>query len=133
MRVLERLRHRASRAGDGNQMHMIGHETVTQQRETMELGVLVEQFEISGAVGVAGQNDLPGVAPLRNMMRDVDDNNTRQAGHLRKISDGNQFRSKWQRYLTQGMQIHAASQPTPSTSSGQSLAKSARMSHSRCK
>jgi hypothetical protein len=46
-----------------------------------------QQFEISDAVGVVGQNYLSGVATLRNMMGDVDNNDARQAGHEKKVSE----------------------------------------------
>ena len=39
------------------------------------------------AVGVAAENELPGVAALRNMMRNVGDHHARQACHLDKLSD----------------------------------------------
>ena len=68
-------------------MYVVRHETATQQRKTVELGIFSQQVEISDAVGIIGQNDLSGVATLRNMMGNVDDHDARQAGHWKKISD----------------------------------------------
>ena len=86
MRVLERSGHGVGGAGNRNQMHMIGHEAVAQQRKTIEFGVLPEQLQIGDTVGVIGQDYLPRVATLRNMMGDVNDHDARQAGHVRKPS-----------------------------------------------
>ncbi len=84
--VFESLRHRVVRVRDHDQMHMIGHEAVAQQRETVEFGILAQQFEIRDAVSVVGQNHLPRIATLRNMMGTVDDNDARQSSHPKKIS-----------------------------------------------
>jgi hypothetical protein len=38
-----------------------------------------EQIEISDAVGVIGEDDLPGIATLRHRMRNIGDHDVRQA------------------------------------------------------
>ena len=53
----------------------------------MELGIFSQQVGVSAAVRIIGENDLSGVATLRNMMGNVDDHDARQAGHWKKISD----------------------------------------------
>src|SRR4029077_10693800 len=44
--------------------------------------------QISHAVAVAGQDYLPGVAALGNMMGNVGHDNASEAGHGRKVSEG---------------------------------------------
>jgi hypothetical protein len=68
-------------------MYVVRHEAPTQQRKTVELGIFSQQVEVSDAVGIIGQNDLSGVATLRNMMGNVHDDDARQAGHWKKISE----------------------------------------------
>jgi hypothetical protein len=53
----------------------------------VELGIFSQQVEISDAVGIVGQNDLSGIATLRNMMWNVDYDDARQPGHGKKISE----------------------------------------------
>ena len=52
-------------------MHVIGHQTVAQERDLVELEILPQQLEISGAVGVVGEDELSGIAALGNMMREI--------------------------------------------------------------
>ena len=67
-------------------MHVIRHETVAQQRKTVKLGILPQQLEVGDAVGVVGQNDLPGVSALGNMMSNVNHDDASEAGHGQKNS-----------------------------------------------
>ena len=87
MRVFERLRERRRGLRNSDQVHVIRHQAVAQQRETVQLGVLPEQLQISEAIGIAGENDLSGIPPLRNMMGNVENYDTRQAGHSKKITE----------------------------------------------
>jgi len=48
---------------------------------------LPQQLQIGAAIRIAGENHLPGIAALRNMMGNVSDNHTGQASHLQKISE----------------------------------------------
>lgn len=68
-------------------MHMIRHETVTEQGETMELAVLAQQGEVSEAVRIAGEDYLSGIAPLRNMMGNAGDDDAREASHACNIAE----------------------------------------------
>ena len=86
MRVLQGSRRRIGVARDDDQVDMIGHQAITKHGETMEFRVAPEQVEIDEAVDVAAEDDLPGVATLRHVMRNVNDNDARQSGHSHKIS-----------------------------------------------
>ncbi len=60
---------------------MIRHQAVTQHSKTLKLGVVPQQLQISGAIAVAAEDDLPGVATLGNMVGNIGHDNTREAGH----------------------------------------------------
>ncbi len=87
MRLFERLRERLRGSGNRDQVHVIRHEAVAQQGESVTLRILPQQLKVSDAVRIAGENDLSGIPPLRNMMRNVDDHDTRQPSHSMKIAE----------------------------------------------
>jgi hypothetical protein len=72
MRLFQAVPESLGLARHGNQVHMIRHQAVTQQRKTRELRILPQQRKIDHAIGVVGENNLPGISSLRNMMRNVD-------------------------------------------------------------
>ena len=67
-------------------MHVIGHETVAEEREIIEFRILTQQLEISGAVGVVGEDELSGIAALGNMMGKIGNGNPRQTCHEWNLS-----------------------------------------------
>lgn len=73
--------------GNHDQVHMIRHQAVTQQRKTVQFAILPQQLDISAAIRVIAQNHLPGIAALRNMMGNVSNDDTRQSSHAQKISE----------------------------------------------
>ena len=91
MRVLESLRQGFGGARNHDPMHVIRHEAVTQQRKTVKLGVFPDQIEVGNAVAVVGQNYLPGVTPLRNMMGNINHNDASEAGHCQKNNRKDRF------------------------------------------
>ena len=82
MGMLESLRQGFGGVGNCDQMHVIRHQAVTEHRKAVKFRVLPHQLEISNAVGVRRQNDLPGVSPLGNMMRNINHHDASEAGHL---------------------------------------------------
>ena len=68
-------------------MHMIRHQAVPQQRDTVKVRILSQELKISDAIGVAGENDLSRIPPLRNVMGNVDDHNARQPSHGKTITE----------------------------------------------
>jgi hypothetical protein len=62
--MFERLRQSLPRAGNRDEMHVIGHQAIAEQGKAMQLGIAPEQVEIDKPVGIAGKDDLPGVAAL---------------------------------------------------------------------
>jgi hypothetical protein len=53
----------------------------------MQVGVLPQQLKISDAIRIAGENYLSRIPPLRNMMGNVCDNDTRQPSHTKNITE----------------------------------------------
>jgi hypothetical protein len=48
---------------------------------------LAQQLEVSDVVRFVGQNYLPGITALRNVMGNIDHNDARQSSHCEKISE----------------------------------------------
>jgi hypothetical protein len=48
---------------------------------------LAEQLNVCTTIGVIGQNDLPGISSLRNMMRNVHHYDPGKAGRDKKLSE----------------------------------------------
>jgi hypothetical protein len=68
-------------------MHVIRHQAVTQQREAIQLRILTQQRHVSQSVRIGGEDDLAGIAALRNMMGNIHRDYTREASHDPKISE----------------------------------------------
>ena len=54
-----------------DQMHVIGHETIPDERTVIEDRVLADEIEIDQAVRVRIENVAAGIATLGDVMRDV--------------------------------------------------------------
>jgi hypothetical protein len=50
-------------------------------------GIPPQKLKIGDAIGIAGENDLPGIPPLRNMMGYADNHDARQPCHSMKITE----------------------------------------------
>jgi hypothetical protein len=55
-------------AGDGNDMDVVRHETISPDFQTVSPGVLIEQFQIMGVILRHGEHGLPVIAPLGDMV-----------------------------------------------------------------
>src|SRR5437773_12458030 len=86
MRLFERLRESLWSLRDRDQVHVIRHEAVAQQAESIKLRIFPQQLKVSDAVRIAGQNHLSRIPALRNMMRNADDHDTRQPSHKKKLT-----------------------------------------------
>jgi hypothetical protein len=47
----------------------------------MQLRILSQQLKIGHAITITGENDLPGIPPLGNMMRHIDDHDACKSCH----------------------------------------------------
>jgi hypothetical protein len=96
--VFEGLRKSLRSMWNRDPMHMIRHEAIAQQRQSVKLRVLAQQLKVSDALGIAGQNHLSRIAPLSNMVRNVDDHHTRQPSPRKKANRDDQVRiAQWLR------------------------------------
>ena len=86
MRLLERLRERLRIVWDRDQVDVIRHQAIAQQREAVKLGVLPQQLKVGDAIGIADENDLSSISSLGDMMRNVDDYDAGQSSHKLKIT-----------------------------------------------
>jgi hypothetical protein len=68
-------------AGDGNQMNVIAHQAPSQDAQVVPLGMLAQDFQISPAVFVREECDLPVVTPLRDLMWRVGNDEAGPAWH----------------------------------------------------
>jgi hypothetical protein len=68
MSVLQSERKRLGPPRDDDQMHVVGHEAIADQRESLDLAVGPEQVEVNQAVGIGFEDELTRVATLRDMM-----------------------------------------------------------------
>lgn len=50
--------------GSSDQVHMVGHEAITEQAEAVHRAVAAQEVEVDEPVGIGLQNELAGVAPL---------------------------------------------------------------------
>ena len=77
MSLFERLPESLGGLRNCDQVHVIRHQAVAQQGESVKLRVLPQQLKISDVLGIAGQNHLSRIPPLSNMVGHVDDHDTR--------------------------------------------------------
>jgi len=55
-------------AGHDNQMHVVGHEAVTKQREVIEFAVSSQEIEIDSSFLVGRKEELPSVSALGDVV-----------------------------------------------------------------
>ncbi len=80
MGLLEGVGQGSRRMRHHNQMHVIGHKTVTEQRKTIELRVLPQQFEIGDPIRILREDGLLGVTTLCNMVGNFNQAESRGQG-----------------------------------------------------
>jgi hypothetical protein len=64
MGVLERAVQRVGTGRNSDQVDVIRHQAVVRYGHTMKLAVLIQQPQVGGAVTVAVEDGLPGIASL---------------------------------------------------------------------
>ena len=81
MGLFQCQRQRLRFGGEQDQMHMIRHQTVTQQRNRVERKFLPQQLQIDGFFRFGREQKLPGVPTLGDMVRYISYCDTCQARH----------------------------------------------------
>lgn len=74
---------RAVRHGD--QMHVVAHQAIAEQRNLLLLTVEAQRFDVMDAVQVGFEDSLAVIAPLRNVVRHAHRNHANQSSHGRSI------------------------------------------------
>ncbi len=75
MRLAQGQSHGFCMAGDGNKVNVIAHQAPPQDAQIVPLGMLAQDFQISPAVFVREEYDLPVITALRDVMRRVGNDN----------------------------------------------------------
>jgi hypothetical protein len=68
-----------------HQMHVIGHETVTQNSGAMADGIVTEQIEVSVAIAEGTEYRLAVVAPLSDVMGNAGKHDSGTTGRIRIV------------------------------------------------
>ncbi len=76
MSMLESQSQRTCFARYHDQVNVIGHETVADQRKLMQRSIVPEQVKIDQPFGIGSQNELPGISALGNVVRHIDGNHS---------------------------------------------------------
>src|SRR5579859_8085847 len=87
VRLLQRQRQGLHLLRDHHQMHMIGHQAVPQQSQLMKLNVLPQELQVNEPLAIRSKDELPRIAPLRHVVRNINCNDTGQTRHLNKITE----------------------------------------------
>ena len=66
---------------DRDQVHMVRHETEAEHGQAVELTIGFQKLEVDEAVGVGVEDAVPGVAALRDMVRQAGGDDASQTSH----------------------------------------------------
>ena len=69
--LLQGLRQGVHFTWDDHEMHVAGHQTVAQQQELVQLNVFPQEVQIHHAFGIGSENELPRIATLGYVMRNI--------------------------------------------------------------
>jgi len=84
-KILNASRQRRRRVGDGDQVQVVGHQTVAEQAELFAAAELAQAFEVEAAVVVEQEDVLAIVAALGDVMGAAWDDDARLARHGRSV------------------------------------------------
>jgi len=65
----------------GHQMDVVGHQAVADERKVIDLSVARQQFEVNTTILVCGQDALPRIPTLRDVVRYVNGYDARPTSH----------------------------------------------------
>ena len=82
--VLEGPSQRFGLSGNHDQVDVIRHQAVTDQREGVKPALALEQVEVDESVGIGFEDALARVSALCDMVRDIDCDDASESGHKRK-------------------------------------------------
>ncbi len=76
MRLLQGPGQRLRFAGYHHQVDVVRNQAIANQRQEMKVHGLPQQIQINRPLGIAGQNELTRVATLRDMVGNINCNDT---------------------------------------------------------
>jgi len=87
MQGLQRALQAVVARGDGDQVDVVGHQAIGEDRDVMVVAVGLQPIEIDAATGVGEENALAAVAALGHVMRQAGKDSAGDAGHQRSIAE----------------------------------------------
>jgi hypothetical protein len=69
----------SGRSGTTTKVDVVGHQAIAEHAPAAAAAPLGEQLTVGVAIGIVKKNGLAGVPPLRNVVRDTDRNQARDA------------------------------------------------------
>ena len=76
MGFLEGDRQSVSFVRDHHEVNVVRHQAIAEQRERVQLHGLTQQIHIDHPLGIRAEDELPRVRALRNVVRNINSNNT---------------------------------------------------------
>lgn len=73
--------------GDGDQVDVVAHQAIAEDREAVEVALRFEQREVNLSILIDEKDVLPVIAPLGNMVGDIRDDDSCYAWHMRIIAE----------------------------------------------
>jgi hypothetical protein len=83
--VLQSRRQGIQLLGDYNQINVIGHEAVADERKPVQSTIVPQQVEVDEAFGIRRENELPRVATLCHMVLGAQRNDACESSHEQKV------------------------------------------------
>ncbi len=71
MGLLQRLSQPVRFSGYGDQMHMVRHEAVSDEADSVERHVFPQELQVNRSIVIAVEDEAPPISALGDMMRDV--------------------------------------------------------------
>ena len=81
MRLFEGERQRLGPPGNHNQVDVVRHEAIADDREPLNLAIGAEEVKVNEAVGIGFENELARVAALGDVVRRIGGKDACQTGH----------------------------------------------------
>jgi hypothetical protein len=91
VRLLQRLSQPVRRAGNYDQMDMIGHQAVTDDRHSVKFDVFSQRRQVGGTVRIAIQDDAPVISTLSQMVWHINGNHPSESSHSKETISGNRL------------------------------------------
>ena len=82
MDILQAARQGVFLLWDGNEMDVVGHQAIADQRHPVSLDAPMKQIEVNTFLGIPFQDEAPRIAALRDVMSNAWRNHPGESNHL---------------------------------------------------